>query len=258
MSVIRFASLGSGSRGNATLVEAGRERVLIDCGFAVRETERRLGRLGIDAHELTAILVTHEHGDHVRGVGALARKYDLPVYASFGTRHAVEDSRQSFAGVRVHEVRPGKEFALGDLSVLPVPVPHDAREPCQYILCHGGRYFGVLTDTGSVTAHLVSAYQCCDALLLECNHDPEMLAHGAYHPALKQRVGGDLGHLNNGQARDFLKQLPHERLQHLVLSHLSEHNNTPQLALAAITAVWGNRELKVADQEAGFDWLDVV
>src|SRR5690606_27301733 len=135
--------------------------------------------------------------------------------------------------------------------VLPVPVPHDAREPCQYVFQYRQQRCGLLTDLGSVTPHLVEAYRRCDALLLECNHDVQMLAEGAYPPSLKRRVGGDYGHLNNGQSAAFLSQLEHERLQQLVLSHLSEQNNTPALALAAITPVVGCDRVQVAAQDNG-------
>jgi phosphoribosyl 1,2-cyclic phosphodiesterase len=255
---MRFASLGSGSRGNATVMAADDTCLLVDCGFTLKETELRLARLKLSASDLTGVLVTHEHGDHIRGVGVLARKYDLPVYSSFGTRHAVAGGRQSLDGVDWRELRPGRSLMLGAIEVLPVPVPHDAREPCQYVFQYRQRRCGLLTDLGSITPHLVEAYRHCDALLLECNHDVQMLAEGAYPPSLKRRVGGDYGHLNNGQSAAFLRQLEHERLQQLVLSHLSEQNNTPELALAAITPVVGCDRVQVAAQDGGVDWQEIA
>lgn len=253
--MFRFASLGSGSKGNATLVQAGDELLLIDCGFTLKETEKRLARLGIKASQLTGILVTHEHTDHLKGVGLLARYYDIAVYATFGTAFAANSGRLSLDGVILYELRPDIVQSIGDVTVLPVPVPHDAREPCQYIVKYNNRQFGVLTDTGHTPPHLVDAYQACDALLLECNHDLDMLQQGSYPPMLKRRVAGDLGHLNNQQAAKFLAQLDTERLQHLVLSHLSEKNNRPELALDAIKAVYHHKEVQVASQEEGHDWL---
>lgn len=258
---MRLASLGSGSKGNATLIRAGDTLVLVDCGFAVRETCERLARLGLSPADLSAVVVTHEHGDHIRGVLPLARRYHLPVHMTFGTLRAISapNSRHSLEGVTVQEVRPGRAFSVGDLAVMPVPVPHDAREPCQYVFESGGRRTGVLTDLGSITTHVTEAYSACDALLLECNHDPAMLAAGPYPFSLKRRVGGDLGHLSNQQAGSLVRVLEQHRLQHLVLSHLSEQNNTPAHAMEAIAAAGLDdaARVRVACQQQGFDWLEV-
>ncbi|MCG8391870.1 MAG: MBL fold metallo-hydrolase [Pseudomonadales bacterium] len=256
---MKLASLGSGSKGNATLVQADDTLILIDCGFTAREAEQRLARLGVPADALSAIVVTHEHGDHIRGVGALARKISCPVYSSFGTASAVQDKRANLKGVDWREVRPGRGFTLGAMEVLPVLVPHDAREPCQYRFAWGDRTVGVLTDLGAITPHVVDAYQDCDALMLECNHDPQLLASGPYPPSLKRRVGGMLGHLSNAQAAALLSQANVDRLQHLVLSHLSEQNNTARHALDAVEQVVtaGRERIGVASQNEGFDWLQI-
>lgn len=249
---MRFASLGSGSRGNATLVEAGATLVMIDCGFSCRETERRLARLGRAPDQLAALLVTHEHGDHVRGVPALARKYRLPVWLTRGTYGMLRDT--GLPEVRYFDGHASLE--IGDLHIDPFTVPHDAREPCQFVCADGARRFGLLTDTGRMTPHIIESLDGCDALLLECNHDADMLAGGSYPAALKRRVGGPLGHLSNGQAGSLLAALDCSRLQHLVAAHLSDSNNRPALAQAALAtaldcaADW----IGVADQEAGLDW----
>lgn len=259
MSTFRLASLGSGSRGNATLVRAGDTLLLVDCGFSIRETERRLALLGVHADDLSAILVTHEHGDHLRGVLPLARRFRLPVYMSGGTSQAVAQRQLSVNGVARHEVRPGRELRFGEVSVTPVPVPHDAREPCQYVFHYGRRCAGLLTDLGSLTADVREAYRQCDALMLECNHEPSLLANGPYPLSLKQRVAGELGHLSNQQAASLLSGVEQSRLQHLVLSHLSEKNNTPRHALDAILAGGADpQRTLVASQASGFDWLDIV
>lgn len=256
---MRFASLGSGSKGNATLIEAGDTRVLLDCGFGVRETEKRLARLEVSPGALSAVVVTHEHSDHIQGVAALARRHGLPVHLTFGTRKAVRDGRHSLDQAVCHEVRPERSFQIGEMEVEPVPVPHDAREPCQYIFRAEERVLGVLTDLGSLTPHVVRAFGECDALVLECNHDTQLLAAGPYPPGLKRRVAGELGHLNNAQAAELLQHVNQDRLRHLVLCHLSEENNTPEHALRAVQEVLpvGHERVRVACQTAGFDWLEV-
>lgn len=256
---MRLASLGSGSKGNGTLVRAGDTLVLVDCGFTLKETELRLRARGLAPDDLDAVLITHEHGDHVRGAGALARKYKTPLYSSFGTARAVDGRAAGFHKADWREVRPGRLFRIGDLAVTPVTVPHDALEPCQYRFAWQGRELGVLTDLGSLTPHVVDAYRECDALMLECNHEPDLLANGPYPASLKRRVGGNLGHLSNQQAATLLGHCNVDRLQHLVLSHLSEQNNTPEHALTQIhqAVAFGRERIRVASQKQGFDWLDI-
>jgi len=253
--LLRFASLGSGSRGNAALVEAGRTRILIDCGFPLAETERRLARLGRDASQLSAVLVTHEHADHVSGVAPLARRYRLPVWLTGGTLAAWDPGELP----RVHVFSPHEPFAMDDLQVQPFPVPHDAREPCQFVLGDGAVRLGVISDAGTVTPHIRRTLEGCDGLMVECNHDPGMLARGPYPPSLKARVGGRRGHLNNGQAADLAAAVAHPRLQHLVLGHISEKNNTPALARDTVAAALGcdAGSVGVADQDAGLSWREV-
>jgi len=253
---MRFASLGSGSRGNATLVEAGNALVMIDCGFSIRETERRMSRLGCTPSDLTAILVTHEHGDHVRGVPPLSRKYDLPVWMTRGTLRMLRDD--GFPCVHHFDGHSG--FTFDTLQVRPFTVPHDACEPCQFTFEHEQLRLGVLTDTGRMTPHVLDSLQACDALLLECNHDADMLADGPYSANLKKRVAGPLGHLSNAQAGSLLSQLDTSRLQHLVAAHLSDKNNRPALAQAALAGVlqcepdW----ISIADQDEGLDWRTIA
>jgi len=249
---MRFASLGSGSRGNATLVASGSTVVMVDCGFSRRETERRMARLGCTPAQLAAILVTHEHGDHLRGVCALARHYDVPVWLSSGTRLMLRD--EALPELRCFDAWGA--VALGDLEVHPFTVPHDAREPCQFVFGDGKHRFGLLTDTGRITAHIRDCLDGCDALMLECNHDPDMLAEGPYSASLKARVGGPLGHLSNVQAAALLGQIDGSRLQHVVAAHLSEKNNHPDLARSALAGALdcAPHWVAVAGQEDGLDW----
>jgi len=252
---VQFASLGSGSKGNGTLVQNNDTSVLVDLGFTLKETERRLKRLGKSPHDVNAILVTHEHADHVHGVAPFARKYRLPVYLTPGTYNP--DKMGQLPDLR--KVNCHRPFRVGSLGVEPVPVPHDAREPCQYIISSEGTRVGVLTDLGHITPFVRQQYANCHALLLECNHDTEMLENGPYPYQLKQRVGGNHGHLNNEQAADLLKSIELPKLKHLVISHVSEQNNQPQLAEQAVTRALGTwrGELHVARQEQGLDWISL-
>ena len=251
---MRFTALGSGSEGNALIIEHGATRLLLDCGLGLRETERRLALRGLSARELTAIIVTHEHADHIGGVDKLACKYDLPVWASFGTLNGAPHISTRLP--RLCPFDSHDSFSIQDIEVQPFVVPHDAREPTQFVFSDGQHRLGVLTDTGHSTPHIEAMLSGLDALILECNHDSEMLANGRYPPSLKARVGGRFGHLSNAQAADLLGRLDCNRLQHLIAAHLSQHNNLPALAQAALAAVLdcAEDEIIVSGQQDGFDW----
>ncbi len=252
---LRFASLGSGSRGNCALVETGDTCLMIDCGFSVKQTERRLARLGRRPSDLDAILVTHEHGDHVGGVERFARRHRIDVWMTPGTHVAVGH----WSGVEVRHIDCHETFRLGAIDVRPFPVPHDAREPCQFTFGDGVRRLGVLTDVGTVTPHIRRSLADCDALVLEANHDSDLLAESAYPPSVRARVGGRLGHLNNLQAAELLAGLDHERLQWVAAVHLSERNNTPELALEALNGAVGRVQVPIeaACQDEGLAWRGV-
>lgn len=255
---MRFAILGSGSQGNCLVVEARNTRLLLDCGFSVGETLRRLARLGLAPEQLSGILVTHEHEDHVGGVARLARKLGVPVWLTPGTLRGLEGL---FAGMDdVHLLEGYAPLCIGDLEVHPFPVPHDAREPAQYVFGDGARRLGVLTDTGCATPIMVRLLSACDALVLECNHDPGLLAAGDYPPALKQRIAGRFGHLDNATAATLLGALDCSRLQHLVAAHLSQSNNRPDLARAALSAPLACSAdwVAIADQDSGLDWRQIA
>jgi phosphoribosyl 1,2-cyclic phosphodiesterase len=253
---LRFASLGSGSRGNALLVETPQVRVLVDCGFPAREIEVRLQRLEVDPQSLRAILVTHEHSDHIRGVGAMARRYHLQVWMTSGTFRAGNPGQlPDLQRIDCH----GGWFSLGDLEVFPFPVPHDAREPCQFIFRHAGLRLGLLTDTGYITTYIRENLRDCDSLVLEFNHDRKMLASGPYPPSLQARVAGRHGHLSNDQAVELLKQLPLERLRYLLASHLSGKNNTCEEVGLAVASTHSRlmERLHFASQEGGSEWYEM-
>ena len=254
--MIRFASLGSGSEGNGLLIQCEATTVLLDCGFSLADTTARLGRLGVAPQQLTALLVTHEHSDHIAGVARLARRYDLPVYASFGTLMALRDQ---LVENQMHAITSDIPFALEALAIEPFAVPHDAREPLQFVVGNGSRRLGVLTDVGCSTPHIEAMLKTCDALFLETNYDPHLLKNGPYPPQLKERVSGRFGHLSNEESAALLARLDHSHLQRVVAAHVSKKNNTPQLAQAALARVLGcaPEEVVVADQGAGLDWMEI-
>ena len=255
--MISFASLGSGSAGNALLVESGATCLMVDCGFGQRETIRRLARLERAPEQLTGILVTHEHGDHVGGVFPFARRHGLPVWLSHGTFSACQSAAR---GVELRIIDGDAAFCVEALEVQPFPVPHDAREPLQFVFSDGNRRLGLLTDAGEITRHMRDMLSGVDGLILECNHDAAMLASSSYPLALQRRIAGRLGHLENDAAAGLLREIDSSRLQHVVAAHLSEQNNHPSLAVSALATVLGcpNERIGVAGQETGFDWRQLV
>ncbi len=258
---MRFCSLGSGSTGNATLVEADggitTSRVLIDCGFSLRELEARLARVGVAVPDIDAVFITHEHGDHIGCALTLARRHRVPLWMSRGTWRAI--GQPDLPGL-LHFARDAQAIALGDIELMPFTVSHDAQEPLQLRCSDGARRLGVLTDVGAITPHLLASLQGCEALLLECNHDRAMLAGSSYPASLKARIGGRLGHLANDTAAQILVGCLHDRLRHLVAAHLSERNNTPALARAALAHACGGSadDIVVADPQRGFGWLGLA
>jgi phosphoribosyl 1,2-cyclic phosphodiesterase len=255
--VIRFASLGSGSAGNALLVESGATCLMVDNGFGQRETTRRLARLERTPENLTGILVTHEHGDHAGGVFAFARQHGLPVWLTHGTWSACAAAA---TGVDIRIIDSHGSFAFDSLEVCPYPVPHDAREPVQYVFSDGARRLGLLTDVGEITPHVRQVLSGVDGLILECNHDADLLAASDYPPSLQRRISGRLGHLENTVAADLLRGIDCTRLQHLVAAHLSERNNRPELAIGALAGALGcaERWIAVACQAEGFAWRQLA
>ena len=256
--MMRFASLGSGSQGNALLIESSDTRVLLDCGFGLSETTSRLSRLGLDASSLDAIIVTHEHGDHGGGVAKLASRFDVAIYLTRGTLSALGAEGRSIP--RQVLIDPYTAFAIDGIEVRPFPVPHDAREPVQFVLSDGAVRLGVLTDTGQPTPHISQALSGVDALVLECNHDLDMLMSGPYSAQLKSRIAGRLGHLANAASAELVQAMDCSRLQHLVAAHLSKQNNTPELARSALASALGCAPewIGVATQEDGFGWREIT
>lgn len=257
---MRFASLGSGSAGNALVVEVEQTRLMLDCGFGIKDTLARLARLHLTPDDISGIVITHEHDDHAGGAFKFAARYDIPVWLTYGTLKMVTRYFPNQHALQLHVIDSHTAFSIQDIEVQPYPVPHDAREPVQYLFRDGSRKLGVLTDVGRTTPHIEAILTGCDALVLECNHDAEMLKNGPYAWSLKKRVGGDLGHLENGDSASLLSKLDNGRLQHLLAAHLSAKNNTPLLAKSALAAVLGCEQdwIGIADQALGFDWRTIT
>lgn len=225
--------LGSGSRGNAIYVSDGATAILIDAGFSAREIDRRMRQRGLDPAGLDAILVTHEHTDHVRGIERLVRRHRLPVYLTDGTRQEAAALQEL---PEIHPVACGREFRINTLAVRPFSISHDARDPAGFTIGANGSRIGIATDLGLVTELVREHLRGCRLLIVEANHDPDLLMSGPYPWFLKQRIRGRTGHLSNQESGCLLADILHPGLEHVVLSHLSETNNRPEKALAEVSA----------------------
>jgi len=253
--MIRVAALGSGSSGNSLLVQAGRTTLLVDCGFTMKETIARMYGLGVTPSDIDAVLVTHEHGDHVKGVGPLSRKFALPVWCTHGTYNRARDNR--FASVRLFHAH--EPFSIGDINIDPFPTPHDAAESCQFVFEASATRFANVTDLGACTPHVRDKLEGVHGLVVECNYDNEMLVNGPYPPSLQARIRSNYGHLGNDQAGVLLNELDHSDLQCILLGHLSEQNNSDAIALQTIQSHLDERleRVSVLAQHCASVWFDV-
>lgn len=227
-SVISLCVLASGSRGNSVYLAAGEGALLIDAGLSGREIERRIRQRKLDPRNLTAILVTHEHSDHIRGVGVLARRYNLPVYMTAPTHRAARKIIGHLPDC--HYFQPGTGFTLANFKIHPFALSHDAADPVGFTFAGNGSRIGIATDLGVATGLVEERLKGCDLLLVEANHDTEMLTAGPYPWHLKQRIRSRNGHLSNSATGDLLGKIVHPHLRQIVLGHLSETNNSPQKA----------------------------
>jgi phosphoribosyl 1,2-cyclic phosphodiesterase len=258
--MLRFKSLGSGSSGNATVVEgcSGRaiRRLLVDCGFGARALDARLALAGLAVTQIDAIFVTHEHSDHIGCARQLALTHRIPVWMSHGTHQGAGEP--DFDGL-LNLAQDGTEIDLAEICVTPFTVPHDAREPLQLRCTDGARRLGILTDLGHATEHVLVQLAQCHALLLECNHDGKLLEGSSYPAFLKRRIGGRYGHLCNDDAAMIAKALDHPGLEHIIAAHLSKQNNRPDLAREALANALGRHQntIGVASQVAGHDWVTI-
>jgi phosphoribosyl 1,2-cyclic phosphodiesterase len=252
---VQFCCLGSGSKGNSTLINYKNTTLMVDCGFGLKHTLNRLIENDCPIQNISAILVTHEHYDHISGVSSLARRFNIPVYATRGTARTgkLEECAD------IHWIELDEVFQIKDFSINPVAVPHDANEPCQFVFEAGNKTLGVMTDLGSISAHVHQAFSACNALLLEANHDLDMLWAGKYPPSLKQRVSSDWGHLSNAQAEQFLHSLEFNgKLSTLVLGHMSQQNNCVDIVKKHFGVFEDSiNNVVYATQDEGFKWLSV-
>lgn len=281
--MLRFKNLSSGSTGNATLVEAqagygsiGVSRLLVDCGLGLQRLTAALDAAGVAPTDVDAIFITHEHGDHLGCVMSFASRYSIPVWASSGTHAAIQELRKKqearLGPSSKTQTKLAPDFEdlvriaqdtcpveVGALQFTPFTVPHDAREPLQLSCTDGVSKLGILTDLGHASQHVLEQLAACHALLLECNHDTEMLANSRYPPFLKARVGGDFGHLSNAAAAEILAHLHHSGLRHVAAAHLSQQNNHPALAQTSLAAVLGclPADVMFATADLGTPWLSV-
>lgn len=249
-------SLGSGSKGNATIVRFADTWLLIDNGYSCKELESRMLARNIEPAWISAILVTHEHSDHFNGVPAFGNKYKIPVWMSNGTSLHPKAAKVK----TLHRFNNHQCFNIEDILVSPVAVPHDSREASQFIFQVQQQKIGILTDIGHITPFVIEQYQDCDILLLEFNHDRERLLNSAYPASLKSRVAGNLGHLSNQQAGEFLTDKIIRNLKYLVAMHLSEENNRPEIVLETIKSsqLSAETEVIIAEQNSGFDWMELM
>ena len=251
---MQIASLGSGSKGNATIISHQNTTLMVDCGFSLRQSEQRLSRLKVNPEEIDAILLTHEHADHGSGVARLASKFNIPVWSTVGSARAVFED-----GFIYHQLRGGEPVQIGCFEILPVTVPHDAGEPVQFVFhqVDSGKKFGILTDTGHITRHIIKAYDNLHGLLLEFNYDQAMLETGPYPYPLKQRVSGDQGHLSNDQSIELLRQIDTTSLNCLIVAHISENNNSTDLVERQLSQLDTIPLPVLASQKSGFGWVDI-
>jgi len=256
--VIRFKSLGSGSSGNATVVQGRCDtlltHLLIDCGLGIRQLDARLGQAGMLAEQIDAIFITHEHADHIGCARQLALRERIPVWMSRGTYSAIGEP--DFDGLLRIAVDCG-EVEVGALQVRPFTVPHDAREPLQLTCSDGAVRLGVLTDLGHASSHVLEQLAGCGSLMLECNHDPALLAASSYPAFLKRRVGGAWGHLANEDAAAIAQALLPRGLKQVVAAHLSEQNNRADIVRRVLSTAlaWDEAAIQVADGPNGSGWL---
>lgn len=233
---MRLCSIASGSSGNCTYIGSENTHLLIDAGISAKRIVTGLNELGLKPEELSGIMITHEHSDHIQGLGVLSRKYGIPIYGTKGTTQGILEATSlgKFDAGLLHEVECDREIILGDIMVRPFRISHDAKEPCGYVACSGQKRVAVATDIGIYDDYTIMNLQRLDALILEANHDVKMLQVGTYPYYLKQRILGDKGHLSNENSGRLLNRILHDDFKAVLLGHLSKENNYERLAYETV------------------------
>jgi len=258
-SKMKVAVLGSGSKGNSALVKCGDTLILIDAGLSAKQLTLRLNILGVSPNDLGGILVTHEHGDHIKGLSVFLKKLNIPVFANLFTREAIEYKIKS--NIRWKIFRTGQDFQLGDITVQSFKVQHDSSEPVGFVLRGNGIQLGMISDVGKVTAKMRKSLRGCHALYIEANYDETLLAQDAKRPiTIKRRISSDHGHLSNTQTAEFLGEIACHKLKNITLCHLSSDCNSPEIAIRTVSETLsrvGYSDIKIhcAPQHHPTKWL---
>jgi phosphoribosyl 1,2-cyclic phosphodiesterase len=246
-----FASLGSGSEGNSFLVKTDKTIVMVDCGFNYKETENRLSALNLTFSDIDHILITHEHEDHMRAIKMIIKKENIQISCSYGTAKKI--------GIvdEVNIINPGDTLQENDLQIEVVPVPHDAREPCHYIFKKDALKIGIITDFGSLTHKIIESYSNLNYLVLEANHDANLLMQSSYPKILKNRIYGKLGHANNDLAFELISKINKEKLKKIVFCHLSKLNNQKDIIKNTVKGYFDEFQCEFITQENVFSWSEI-
>ncbi len=236
MIIMQFAAIASGSSGNCVYAANDDTHVLIDAGISTKRIETSIADFGVNGHDIDAMLITHEHADHIQGIGVWSRKYHIPIYATRGTLEEIRRAKSTgdIDESLFHVIRPGEPFRIHNMTILPFSMPHDARDPVSFRLEDGHCRVGTVTDLGYFNDAIVETLRNCDLLYVESNHDRRMLETGRYPYALKCRISGNYGHLCNEESGQLIGKLLSSKLKQVILAHLSKENNFPELALSAV------------------------
>ena len=232
--MFNFCSLYSGSTGNSLLIQSDKNKILIDAGESCKKIEEELLNINIDVKSLDAILVTHEHSDHVKGLGTLSKKHNIPVYANTGTWNSMTEQKNKIASENIYTFKTNEEFRIGDFFITPFNIPHDATEPCGFNICYRNNKISIATDLGHITDNILYHLTNSSFIMLEANYDPEILKCSSYPYTLKRRISGPDGHLSNDLAGQLISDLMKSGLKQAMLGHLSKENNFPELAYKTV------------------------
>ena len=232
--MLRFCSLNSGSSGNSFLVQSSKATILVDVGVSTKKIEKAFADLELDINSISAILVTHEHSDHVKGVGTLSKKYNIPVYTNKKTWLAMTNEAEKITEVNRHYIEIGNKFNIEDLEIISFPIPHDAAAPCGYNIINSGKKISIATDIGHVSEDIMPYFENSSFVLLEANYDPEILRYSPYPRHLKYRIDSPTGHLSNASCSKVISHLVDSGLNSVMLGHLSKENNFPELAYQTV------------------------